>query len=76
MHVYLDDIFVYSNSIEEHEEHLRIVFERLREHKLYLKWAKCDLYADKVDCLGHIIDKEGIHVDTDKVARIRDWRIP
>ena len=46
------------------------------EHKLYLKWAKCDLYADKVDCLGHIIDKEGIHVDTDKVARIRDWCVP
>ena len=76
MHVYLDDIFVYSNSIEEHEEHLRLVFERLRQHQLYLKWAKCDLYADKVDCLGHIIDKEGIHVDTDKVARIREWRNP
>jgi len=74
MHVYLDDIFVYSNTIKEHEEHLRLVFERLREHQLYLKWAKCDLYADRVDCLRHIIDKEGIHVDTDKVARIRKWR--
>jgi hypothetical protein len=43
MHVYLDNIFVYSNSIEEHEEHLCLIFERLREHQLYLKWAKCDL---------------------------------
>jgi len=76
MHVYLDDIFVYSNSMEEHEEHLRLVFERLREHQLFLKWVKCDLYANKVDCLGHIIDKEGIHVDTDKVAHIREWRTP
>jgi len=70
MHVYLDNIFVYSNSIEEHEEHLRLVFEQLREHQLYLKWAKWDLYANRVDCLGHIIDKEGIHVNTGKVAHI------
>jgi len=76
MHVYLDDIFVYSNSIEEHKEHLCLVFERLKEHQLFLKWVKCDLYANKVDCLGHIIDKEGIHVDTDKVACIREWRTP
>jgi len=76
MHVYLDNIFVYSNSIEEHEEHLRLMFERLRQHHLFLKWVKCDLYADKVNCLGHIIDKEGIHVDTDKVARIREWCTP
>ena len=68
MQVYLDDIFVYSNSIGEHEEHLQLVFERLREQQLFLKWAKCDLYADKINCLGHIIDREGICVDTDKVA--------
>ena len=76
MHVYLDDIFIYSNSIEEHKEHLHLVFERLRQHQLYLKWAKYDLYADKVNCLRHIIDKEEIHVDTDKVASIREWRTP
>ena len=76
MHVYLDDIFVYSNSIEEHEEHLCLVFEKLRQHQLYLKWAKCDLYTDKVDCLRHIIDKEGIHIDIDKVVCIREWHTP
>ena len=76
MHVYLDDIFIFSETIEEHEEHLRVVFERLREFKLYLKWKKCDLYADRIDCLGHIIDQEGIHIDADKLARIRDWRVP
>ena len=76
MHVYLDDIFVYSESIEEHEEHLRVVFERLRQAKLYLKWKKCDLYANCMDCLGHIIDRDGIHVDEDKLTCIRDWRIP
>ena len=70
MYMYLDDIFIYSNMIEEHEEHLCLMFERLREQQPYLKWAKCELYADKIDCLGHTIDNEGIHVDTDKVACI------
>ena len=60
MHVYLDNIFVYSDSIEEHEEHLKVVFKHLREQKLYLKWQKCNLYVEKVDCLGHIIDGHGI----------------
>ena len=73
MHVYLDNIFIYSNTIEEHKEHLHLMFERLREQQPYLKWAKCELYADKIDCLGHTIDNEGIHVDMDKIAHIRDY---
>jgi hypothetical protein len=76
LHVYLDDIFIYSDTPEEHEVHLCIVFERLRSNQLYLKWSKCDLYAEQVDCLGHIIDKDGIHADTDKLAHIREWRVP
>jgi len=76
MHVYLDDIFIYSDSIEEHETHLRYIFEKLRESQLFLKWTKCDLYADNVDCLGHVIDDQGVHPDSDKLSRIRDWRVP
>jgi hypothetical protein len=76
MHVYLDDIFIYSNSIEEHEQHLKVIFDRLRANILYLKWSKCNLYAKCIDCLGHMIDDQGIHSDTDKLAQIREWRIP
>jgi hypothetical protein len=76
MHVYLDDIFVYSDSVEEHQKHLRVVFERLRENHLYLKWKKCELYAKEVECLGHVIDEAGIHPDTDKLDCIRRWRTP
>ena len=47
MHVYLDDIFIFSDTAKEHEQHLRMIFERLRANCLYLKWSKCDLYADK-----------------------------
>ena len=76
VHIYLDDIFIFSNSYEEHEEHLRTVFDRLRENELYLKWEKCNLYAKMIDCLGHIIDDKGIHPDADKLDKIRQWRTP
>src|ERR1700690_3959721 len=56
VHVYLDDIFVYSNSIEEHEKHLRLVFDKLCKVQLYLEESKLDLYFKRMDCLGHIID--------------------
>jgi len=45
VHIYLDDIFVYSNSIEEHEKHLRLVFDKLRKAQLYLEESKLDLYS-------------------------------
>jgi hypothetical protein len=76
VHVYLDDIFVFSDSIEEHEKHLGLVFDKLRKAQLYLEESKLDLYSKKMDCLGHIIDDRGIHADTDKMNRIREWRTP
>ena len=76
VHVYLDDIFIFSYSLEEHERHLGIVFQILRQAKLYLRSHKLDLYSDRLDCLGHIIDDKGLHADADKMARIREWRVP
>ncbi len=76
VHVYLDDIFIFSDSVEDHEDHLKVVFERLKNSELFLKWSKCNLYAKELECLGHIIDDRGIHPDTDKLQRIRDWRTP
>ncbi len=76
VHVYLDNIFIFSDYIEEHESHLRVVFDRLRQQKFFLKAEKCELYADSMDCLGHVIDDRGIHADMDKMSKIRDWRTP
>ena len=70
VHVYMDDIFVYSKTIEEHEQHLREVFTHLRQPKFYLKSEKCELYTEKMDCLGHTIDSLGIHTASDKMERI------
>ena len=55
IHVYLDDIFIYSRSIEEHEKHLGIVFQWLRDYHLFLSKSKVDLYSKRLECLGHII---------------------
>src|SRR6202012_356623 len=55
IHVYLDDIFVFSDSIEEHEAHLKQVFNRIKQHGFFLKEEKCKLYSARVDCLGHIV---------------------
>ena len=74
MHVYLDDIFIYSDTMHEHEQHLRVVFERLHKYKLYVKWKKCELYAQSIDCLGHVIDEQGIHPNQDKLDRIWEWQ--
>lgn len=57
---------VYSKSPEEHEEHLRIMLQTLREHHLYAKFSKCEFWLDQLAFLGHIISKEGIQVDPSK----------
>ena len=58
--VFLDDILIYSKNEEEHEEHLRLTLQLLREHKLYAKLSKCDFYRDRIQYLGHIIS-EGVY---------------
>ena len=76
VHVYLDNIFIYSQNIQEHIEHIMKVFQWLRELQCYLSRFKLDLFLDKTDCLGHVIDDNGIHAKLDKMWQIREWRIP
>jgi len=76
VHIYLDDIFMYSLSIMEHEQHLAKVFDKLWETRLFLSQDKVDLYSKRMDCLGHVITDAGIHADGDKMQKIQDWRQP
>jgi hypothetical protein len=71
--IFIDDILIYSKNIEEHEEHLRIVFQQLREHKLYAKFRKCEFWSDEVSFLGHVILSEGIMVYPSKVRDVLEW---
>jgi hypothetical protein len=70
--VYIDDILIYSGSLEEHAKHLRHVFQRLKENKLYAKLEKCEFKVMDVDFLGHRITQEGLKMDDHKVKVILD----
>jgi hypothetical protein len=61
---------------EEHDEHLSIVLQTLRKHKLYAKFDKCDFYKKVIEYLGHVISAEGIVVDLEKTKAIMEWPIP
>jgi hypothetical protein len=74
--VFINDIQVYSKSMEEHEEHLRVVLQRLRDHQLYAKFSKCEFWINKVSFLGNVISLEGITVDPSKVRDVLDWKPP
>jgi hypothetical protein len=67
--IFIDDILVYSKSEAEHEKHLKLVLQRLREHKLYAKLNKCEFWIDEVPLLGHVISNGGIAVDPGKGER-------
>ncbi|WVZ64006.1 hypothetical protein U9M48_013592 [Paspalum notatum var. saurae] len=73
--VFIDDILIYSKTEEGHEEHLRIVLQKLREHKLYAKLSKCVFWLDQVPFLGHIVSKGGIMVDPSKINSVIDWKV-
>jgi hypothetical protein len=74
--VFIDDILIYSRTTEEHDEHLRLVLQCLREHKLYGKLSKCSFYQSRIHYLGHVISGEGIVVDPAKVEAIMEWPAP
>ena len=69
-------IYFYSKSDSDHEEHLRLVLQKLRDNQLYAKFSKCEFWIDKVPFLGHIISNGGISVDHAKVREIVAWSIP
>ena len=70
---YLDDILIYSNSIEEHEEHVKWIMERSWKAGLYLKPEKCEFHKVTVKYLGLIISTNGVSMDPDKVDTVRNW---
>ena len=72
--VFIDDILIYSKNKEEHAQHLWIVLTRLREHKLYAKFSKCEFWLDRVQFLGHVLTPEGISVDPSKVQDVLNWK--
>ena len=65
--VFIDDILIYSKSEEEHEDHLRVVLQVLRDHQLYAKFSKCEFWLIEVKFLGHVVLTLGVSIDPQKV---------
>lgn len=74
--VYLDDIIIFSDSVNTHLERLQKVFERLRVANLKLRPDKCKLLKNQVQFLGHVVSVNGIEADPSKVAQVKLWPIP
>jgi hypothetical protein len=76
MVVFIDDILIFSKNEKEHDEHLRLVLQKLRENQLYAKLSKCEFSLKEVSFLGHIISEWGIYVDPSKVKDVLSWNTP
>lgn len=74
--VYLDDLLIYSDNIQEHQEHVREVLWRLQKHKLFAKGSKCEWNKDSVEFLGYILTDSGLTMAEDKIKVIWDWPEP
>ncbi|KAA0050009.1 pol protein [Cucumis melo var. makuwa] len=74
--VFIDDILIYSKTEAEHEEHLRIVLQTLRDNKLYAKFSKCEFWLKQVSFLGHVVSKAGVSVDPAKIEAVTGWTRP
>lgn len=67
--VFFDDILIYSSSFEEHLGHLQAVLQQMRANQLYIKFSKCSFGQPQLEYLGHIISKDGVATDPNKVSQ-------
>ena len=74
--IYLDDILIWSSTVEKHLERLEAVFKRLADAGLKLKPSKCSFFQDKTGYLGYVISSNGVETDPSKIEAVTQWRIP
>ena len=71
--VFLDDVIIFSKTIDEHFDRLDAVFRRLKENGLKLKGSKCEFFKTEVKYLGFVVSEEGIKPDEDKIEDVQNW---
>jgi hypothetical protein len=71
--IFIDDILIFSMTEEEHAEHIRIVLQKLCDHRLYAKFSKCEFWLKEVSFLGHVLFENGVAVDPGKVKDVLEW---
>ncbi|KAK3524394.1 hypothetical protein QTP70_027998 [Hemibagrus guttatus] len=73
---YIDDILVYSTSLEEHVRHVWEVLSRLQRHRLFVKPEKCEFHQTTMSFLGYVITRQGVEMDVAKVQAFTEWPSP
>jgi hypothetical protein len=74
--LFLDDILIFSETLDEHIAHLRTVLQRLRDNKLFAKRSKCQFFRSEVEFLGHFVGRDGLRMVNDKIKAVVDWPTP
>ena len=74
--LYLDDILIYSKTLDEHIQHVREVLQKLLENNLYAKLKKCEFHKNEVQFLGYVISGKGISTDPEKIKSVKEWPTP
>jgi hypothetical protein len=74
--IYLDDIIVYSKTLDEHLERLDVVFSRLSEHRLKLSPKMCHFFQEEIGYLGYVVSAKGICTSPEKIRVVKDWPMP
>jgi hypothetical protein len=74
--VFIDDIMIFSKNDEEHDKHVCLVLQKLRQNQLYVKLNKCEFWLKEVSFLGHIISEGGISIYPSKVKYVLSWNTP
>ena len=74
--VYLDNILIFTETEEEHEQEVQRVLEVLAEHKLFLHPEKCEFHQKRIEYLGLVISENKVEMDPVKIAGVRDWPTP
>ena len=74
--VFIDEILIYSETTKEHEKHLRIVLEKLRQNQLYARFEKCEFWLEKVAFLDHVLTAYGVVVDPSRIEAVTEWKQP
>lgn len=74
--VYLDDIVIYSNSVKEHQEHVKKVLQLLKENQLVAKLKKCAFFYEQISFLGFVIGNGKVKTDPGKIEKVKDWPTP
>ena len=74
--VYIDDILIYSDNVQDHVKHVKAVLNRLLEHDLFVKAEKCLFHQSSISFLGYVLNSQGVQMDEEKVRAVLNWPRP